>query len=195
MSVLAELFPKARAETLRLLFDDSAAELHLRDLARLAGLSPAALQRELGNLTRCDLLISRRDGNRLYFRANPGHPLYPELRGLVVKTSGIAPALRQALESVDGIELAFIFGSTAAGTLGSRSDVDLLVIGTAGLRKITPALRGVAESLGREINPVSLNAAEWREKLQRGDAFATRVSAEPKLWLKGGPAALAAMEG
>jgi hypothetical protein len=52
----------------------------------------------------------------------------------------------------------------------------------------------VADSLGREINPVCLTSAEWREKRRKGDAFAARVSAEPKLWLKGGPDALAAME-
>ena len=73
--------------------------------------------------------------------------------------------------------------------------MDLLVIGNTGLRKLTPALRGVADSLGREINPVCLTSAEWREKRRKGDSFAARVSAEPKLWMKGGPDALAAMEG
>ena len=95
---------------------------------------------------------------------------------------------------MDGIDLALIFGLIAAGTSTSRSDADLLVIGKTGLRKITPALRGVSESLGREINPICLTPAEWREKRMKGDAFATRVSAEPKFWLKGGPDALAAME-
>ena len=87
-----------------------------------------------------------------------------------------------------------ILGSVSAGTATGQSDVDLLVIGNTGLRKITPALRGVAEALGREINPICVTPAEWRGKLQRGDAFATCVAAEPKLWLKGGPDAFAAME-
>ena len=42
-----------------------------------------------------------------------------------------------------------------------------LVIGSVGLRKLTTALRGVADSLAREINPVCLTAAEWRENLAR----------------------------
>lgn len=170
-------------------------EIHLRDLARLASLSPAALQKELTSLASKEFVLTRRDGNRLYYRANTAHPLFPELRGLVIKTSGIAPELSRALSSVDGIDLAFVFGSVAAGTASGRSDVDLLVIGSVGLRKLTPALRGVADSLGREINPLCLTAAEWREKCRKRDAFAARVSAEPKLWLKGGPNALAAMEG
>jgi DNA-binding transcriptional ArsR family regulator len=195
MSALSDLFPKTRAEILRLLFETGDQEIHLRDLARLASLSPAALQKELTSLAAKELVTTRRDGNRLYYRANTAHPLYPELRGLVLKTSGIAAELRRALEPVDGIDLALIFGSVAAGNATGQSDVDLLVIGSTGLRKLTPALRGIADSLGREINPICITPAEWREKLHRGDAFAARVSAEPKLWLKGGPDALAAMEG
>jgi len=195
MSALSDLFPKARAEILRLLFETGEQEIHLRDLARLAALSPAALQKELTSLAAKELVLTRRDGNRLYYRANTGHPLYPELHGITLKTSGIAAELGRALAPVAGIDLALIFGSVAAGTATGKSDVDLLVIGTPGLRKISPALRGVADALGREINPVCLTPAEWRDKLGRGDAFARRVAAEPKLWLKGGPDALAAMGG
>jgi DNA-binding transcriptional ArsR family regulator len=195
MNGLSDLFPKTRAEVLRLLFESGEKECHLRELARLARLSPAAIQRELSFLTSRELITARRDGNRLYFRANKEHPLYPELHGLVVKTSGIATELQRALSPVAGIDLALIFGSTASGTPSSTSDVDLLILGSAGLRKAVPALRGVTETLGREINPICLTPAEWREKVIRGDAFVTRVAAEPKLWLKGGPDALAAMGG
>ena len=195
MSVLTDLFPNTRAEILRLLFGDDRKEAHLRDLARHASLSPAAVQRELSALAALGLIIPRRDGNRLYFRANIDHPLYPEIRGLVLKTSGIVPTLRNALVSLVSVDLAFIFGSMAAGNLRSSSDVDLLVIGTAGLRKITAALSGLSGSLGREINPYCLTPAEWRDKLQRADAFILRVSGEPKIWLKGGSDALATMGG
>lgn len=194
MSSLSDLFPKARAEVLRLLFETGEREIHLRDLARLAALSPSALQKELTSLAAKQLVLARRDGNRLYYRANTAHPLYPELHGLALKTSGVAAALARALGPVPGIDAALIFGSVAAGTATAGSDLDLLVIGSVGLRKLSPALRGLPDSLGREINPICLTPAEWRRNRAKGDAFTTRVSAEPKLWLKGGPDALAAME-
>jgi predicted nucleotidyltransferase len=194
MNALRDLFPKARAEIFRLLFEPQGQEIHLRDLARLASLSPAALQKELTFLAAKEFVLTRRDGNRLYYRANTAHPLYPELRGLTLKTSGIATTLSSALADLPGIQCAFIFGSVAAGTATSQSDIDLVILGSTGLRQITPALRGAAETLGREINPASFTPVEWREKLKRRDAFATRVATEPKLWLKGGPDALAAME-
>ncbi len=195
MNTLSDLFPKAKADIFRQLFEDATKELHLRDLARSAGLAPASLQRELGKLAAAGFIASRRDGNRHYFRANTSHPLYPELHGLVIKTVGISAELRRALVDVDGIDLAFVFGSLASGGFGAGSDVDLLVLGSAGLRKVAPALRGLAQSLGREINPVCFTPAEWISKKQVGDAFVSRVSSEPKLWLKGGPDALATMGG
>lgn len=193
MIALAKLFPKARAEILRLLFDDPSKELHLRDVARLAGLTPAALQREASALAALELLKVRRDGNRVYYSANTGHPLFPDLQGIVNKTTGIAPALQAALSPLEGIDLALIFGSTASGAARAGSDVDLLVLGKAGLRKISPALRGVSQHLGREINPICFTPTEWRDRAARNDALVARILSEPKLWLKGGPDALAAM--
>ncbi len=105
----------------------------------------------------------------------------------MLKTSGIAAHLEAALSGIPGIVSAFIFGSIAAGTENAESDVDLLVLGSAGLRKISAALRGVSDSLGREINPHCLTVEEWRQRLTGDDAFVRRVAAEPKLWLKGGP--------
>jgi len=45
MSTLTALFPKARAATLRLLFAQPGREIYLRDLARLAGVTPAAVHK------------------------------------------------------------------------------------------------------------------------------------------------------
>ena len=102
--------------------------------------------------------------------------------------------IHKALAKVNGVPLAFVFGSTATGAAGSSSDVDLLIPGNAGLRQIAPALRGVADTLGREINPVCLSPTEWQHKLRLKDALISRVAAEPKLfWLKGNPDALEAM--
>jgi|688.fasta_scaffold38854_5 predicted nucleotidyltransferase len=193
MSAITDLFPRTRAEILRLLFSNGNLEIHLRDLARLAGMSPAALQKELTHLTNKEFVLMRRDGNRVYYRANAAHPLFAELCGIALKTTGIAAELSRSLSNVDGIVCAWIFGSVAAQTATSQSDVDLLVLGSVGLRKLTPALRGVAQALGREINPVCMSVTEWLEKKRRGDAFVTRVANEPKLWLKGGADELATM--
>jgi predicted nucleotidyltransferase len=193
MSLLEILFPQVRAEVLRLLFADEGRELHLRELTRQSGLSLGTLQTEVEKLCTADLLLSRRDGNRLYFRANAAHPLFADLRQLVLKTAGLREVLADALRDVPGIELAFVFGSLAAGTGKAGSDVDLLVIGDAGLRALAPRLRPAAERLGREINPVTMTVAEFiRDRSKK--PFLRDLLAKDKLFLKGNRDELARLE-
>jgi DNA-binding transcriptional ArsR family regulator len=135
-----------RAEVLRLLFADASRELHLRDLTRQSGLGLGTVQGELEKLSASDLVTSRRDGNRRYYRANSTHPLFPDLQQLVLKTSGLRDVLAGALGDVKGIEVAFVFGSLASSGGKAASDVDLFVIGDAGLRGLATALRGISEA-------------------------------------------------
>lgn len=65
-SILNCLFPHARAELLRLLFAMPGTRLHVRELTRKSGLSLGTMQVELKKLTAAGLLLSERDGNRLY---------------------------------------------------------------------------------------------------------------------------------
>ena len=108
------LSSKVRAEIFRLLFAERDTELHVRELARRSQLHEATLRQDLAKLKDLDLVAGRRDGNRVYYKANQDHPLYSDIRGLVLKTSGWIEVIRKALE-LDDISIAFVFGSVAAG--------------------------------------------------------------------------------
>ena len=184
MNLLAILFPQVRAELLRLLFADGSRELHLRELVRQSGLTLGTVQTEMEKLLSAGLLLDRRDGNRRYVRANAAHPLFSDLHNLVLKTSGLRDVLAEALSDLDGIRLALVFGSVAAGTAKPDSDIDLLVIGEVGLRTLAPRLRPAAERLGREINPVTMSAATFaRERATK--PLLVDLLAKEKLFIKG----------
>lgn len=138
------------------------------------------LRQELKRLLRVGVIESRLDGNRTYYRANTRHPLYPDIRSLVLKTGGLAEALREALASPD-IKLAFVFGSVAAGAETADSDIDLIVIGSLSLRQLSRLLSGVAARVGREINPHVFTAEEFTRRMRALDHFITTVLAAPKL--------------
>ncbi|MBA4136158.1 MAG: toxin-antitoxin system toxin subunit [Opitutus sp.] len=184
MSLLHQLFPQVRAEILRLLFVDASRERHGRDLARQSGLNVKTVQDELQKMSATELVTSRRDGNRRYFRANALHPLFVDLQQIVLKTAGLKDVVGQALAPVEGIEWAFIFGSLADGAGKAASDVDLLVIGDVGLRKLAGPLRSAGEKLGREINPVTMTAAEF-QRGRKKNPFLVDVLSKPKLFVKG----------
>jgi uncharacterized protein len=193
MKLLVELVSsRVKAEIFRLLFGDRQQEIHLREIVRQSKLSLGTVQQELSRLTRLGLVIPRKDGNRVYYRANSAHPVFSELHGLVLKTSGLVGILSSALQS-DEIAVAFIFGSVAKGEATPASDIDLIVIGSLGLRSVVRLLSGVSEQVGREINPHVFSPDEFRERKHADDHFLTSVLHTPKLFVKGGEHELGAM--
>lgn len=165
----------------------------MRDLARLSGLAIGTIQREIAILRDADLIQQRRDGNRLYFKANTVNPIFPELQGIALKTMGLCPLLKNALARLDGIDVAFVYGSYAEGTARAESDIDFFVIGTVGLRQLAPRLREVADTMNREINPNLMSSASYHDKLKSGDAYIHNVTKGNKLWIVGNDNELAAM--
>lgn len=186
MNLLAQILSsQVRAEIFRLLFSRESTSIHLRDLQRQSGLAIGTIQKEIAHLKHLDLVTSERDGNRLYFAANHDHPLYKAIRELVEKTSGATERMKEILSSVKGIDCAFIFGSFAKGEEKSHSDIDLIVIGTAGLRTLAPKLKAVTEQTQREINPHVYSLKSWKEKLKKKDHFLRSVMSEKKIFLIG----------
>ena len=185
MSVLAELLSsRVRAGVFRILFGLHEVELHVRELARRSGFGESTVRQELRKLKRLDVVTERRDGNRAYYRANHAHPLYGEIHSLVLKTTGLADVLRAAL-SVSGVDVAFVFGSIAEGREKAHSDVDLMVIGSIGLRKLTSLLSGISDELGREINPHIMTRTEYRKRTKKRDHFVTSVLDGERLFVVG----------
>jgi predicted nucleotidyltransferase len=150
------------------------------------------VRQELKRLTAMRLVEARVSGNRIYYRANPDHPLTPEIRNLVLKTSGLADVLRRALDTA-GIRSAFVFGSVAEGVEKPGSDVDLMIVGSMTLREASKLLSGVGSLLGREVNPHVFTSREFVRRRKAGDHFLTSVLGGKRLFVIGDESDLEAM--
>lgn len=156
------------------------------ELARELGVSPSSLQRILARLTVSGVLKAREDGNRLYYQADTSNPLFPELRSLLLKTSGLVAVLRAALdEYVAQIDVAFVYGSVASGDETSTSDIDFIIIGSIRRSQVAQALHVAEKSLGRELNATFFPPEEWAAKLAAMDRFTQAVLGRPKLLVVG----------
>ena len=179
------LSSEVRAEILNLLFDGRGHALHLRDLHRRTSFALRTVQTELVHLKNLDLVNSRKDGNRVYYEANTSHPLFELIIQFVERTSGIPERLREIFSNIEGVEISFIYGSFAKGSIKARSDIDLMIIGNAGLRTLIPKLNAAGEAIGREINPHIISRRNWRQKIAVGDHFFKSVLNEPKIFIVG----------
>ena len=185
MNILAQLVcSRVRAEIFRVLFGLEIGELHLREIQRQTGFAIGTVRQDIGKLVKLEMVTRRKDGNRVCYSANPRHPLYAEIRQMVLKTVGLADVMADALNA-DGIRCAFVFGSVASGAVKPESDIDLMVIGKVGLRKVAALLSGLVDRLGREINPYVLTPAEFDKRIREEDHFLTSVLASRKIFVVG----------
>ena len=183
---LATLFPTIRGEVLATTLTQPDKWWYLSELAQFLRTTPSSLQRELKALVDGGILQQRREGTRMYFKAETRSPLFPELRGLIEKTVGVLPTLQDVLAPLQArIDCAFIYGSVARSEEHALSDVDLMVIGHVGLAELAPALRKAETRLGREINATSYSTREFRSKAAARDHFLSEVLRGPKEFVKG----------
>jgi DNA-binding transcriptional ArsR family regulator len=178
------LSSRTRAEIFKLLYGPAEEELHIREIERRTGLNDRTIRQELLKLLKLDLVIDRKDSNRVYYRANKSNPLYPDIRNLVLKTAGMVDLLRSVLKD-KRIQMAFIFGSISEGKETADSDVDLFIIGQLGIRAVSTQLSDISERIFREINPHVMNSDEFRKRIKEKDHFISSVMKAKKLFIIG----------
>jgi uncharacterized protein len=188
-SILEHLLgSRLRAKLLGWLFSHPGERYFVRQLALLISEDSTNVSRELARLAELGIVTRSHEGTQKYFQVNTETPVFPELRGLVLKTAGLGDLLRESLAPLSGrIPVAFIFGSFAAGRADAASDLDLLVLGDVSLRELVEALGPIQNRLGREVNPMVYPVPEFREKLGQGHRFLTSVVEGPKMFLIGSP--------
>lgn len=175
-SSLASLLPGTQRRILDLVVLQPDSAWYRSELARTLGVPPSSLQRPLAALVAAGVMEIRQDGNRVYYHVNRHSPTYAELRGLIIKSSGLVHVLQDALRPHGkSIELAFVYGSFARGEETAASDVDLAIVGTVGLAALSLPLRMVRDRLGREINATVYSPAEFAKKAHDRKHFLARV--------------------
>jgi DNA-binding transcriptional ArsR family regulator len=186
MLPLDALLPKTRQGILAATLLQPEKAWYVSELARRMGVPSSSLQRELRDLAEAGILKTHRQGRMSYYQANVDSPLFPDLRGLLLKTAGLIDVLADALKPVASkVVAAFVYGSMASGDEQSDSDVDVMIVGTVPAPDLALSLRRARDLLGRQINPTTYTPAEFYEKRAAKDDFLTGVLGKPKLFVLG----------
>ncbi len=159
--------------------------LHLREIARRAGVSPYEAKKELENLAGLGVLLSERRGNNVIFRADAGCPFLPDLRGIYQKTEGTLRQLSETLHNVNGVKYAFVFGSAARGMQKPHSDIDLMIIGDADDDEISGLMFRLQAKSGREVNYILWTVEDLKEKTRKKSGFLKTIIESRREWLAG----------
>ena len=177
-------FGRTRGAVLAVLYGHVGETYYLRQLARMTGIALGPVQRELRQLVDAGLVTKRTQGTQTLFAANEASPVFAEMRSIVAKTVGMHDVLLASLRPLEKkIDVAFVYGSVARAGETEQSDVDLMVVGTAGFAEVVDRIAEAQKTLHREINPTVFTAKEFTSKL-RGN-FLKTVLGGKKLFLIG----------
>lgn len=174
-----------RRRLLVLFFTNPDSSYYTRQLHSMLGGSVGTLHRELNALEAAGLLRSERKGNLRLYSVDRGYALFAETKSIIDKSFGVEGSLRNALVKVPGVTIAFVYGSFAAGTARSDSDIDLFVVGDMDHEVLHAELDRVERELSREVQVVTMTEDDLRGRSVQGSGFLDEVLAGPKVFLVG----------
>lgn len=176
---------KLRKNLLSYFFTNPEANLYLREIASMLKADPSNLSKELNKLQKEGIFVTTVRGNQKFFALNKKYPLYEELKSIIFKTIGVEGSLKKVINGLDGISLAFIYGSFAKNREDSASDIDLLIVGSPDEDNLMQKFDSLEKKLQREINYNIYLEAEFKERIKKKDSFIINILKRPKIILKG----------
>ncbi len=148
---------------------------YLRQLSNEFGESTNSIRVELNKLTEAQILTSKSEGRNKIYNANISHPLFEEIRSIVLKSTGIDKVINNIINKLGDVELAFIRGDYAIGK--DSGLIDLVLVGDSINLSELERIKNKTEILiDRKISLLVLNENEY-SKLEK------TLLSEPKLVL------------
>ena len=141
-------------------------EATLTELAFEMGVTASSAHREIERMVGSGVLADRSVGRSRLVRADLSYRFFEPLAQILASSYGPVEAVRSALDDVQGIESALIFGSFAARFLGHTGppphDVDVLVVGDPPGRQVRRAASVVEDAIGMPVQITVLTPEEWQ---------------------------------
>lgn len=186
ISKMDKLFgSRTRVSILSLMELSSGKEFYIKEVSDALGLSYGLVHRELQNLKYLGLVSERHKGKLRHFKINKLSPIYSEVRGLILKTEGLANVIGILLNRIKGISYALVFGSIAKGEDIESSDVDILIVGDADEGRIVEAAGKAERRLGREVNYILWSEREFSRKIRENNPLLSDIMKGPVIMIVG----------
>ncbi len=150
---------KTRIKLLVRFFFNPQTRSYLRELAKEFSVSTNSVREELNQLTKTGLLNARKDGRQVFYTANSGHPLFPELKSMVGKVMGIDRVIDGIVNRLGDLERAYLIDDYAEGK--DSGIIDLLLVGNIDQYHLNDLSRKTERYINRKIRSLVLSRDEY----------------------------------
>ncbi len=152
---------KTRIKLLIRLYFNPNTRSYLRELAKEFDVSTNSVREELNQLKKTGLLDSEKDGRQVYYQANTGHPLFPELKSMVGKVMGLDQVIDGIVSRLGDLELAYLLDDYAEGK--DTGIIDLLLVGNINQYHLNDLSRKTERYIKRKIRSLVLTRDEFED--------------------------------
>jgi predicted nucleotidyltransferase len=150
---------KTRIRILVKFFLNPTMKAYLRQLAEEFGESTNSVRVELNRLTEAGLLESEAEGNVIKYKAKQSHPLFPEIRSIVSKMTGLDSIIEWVIERLGEVETAYLTGDYAKGK--DSGIMDVIIIGKVDKAYLTELIEKAEDLVQRKIRYLVFNKSEF----------------------------------
>lgn len=184
--MLEELFvSRVRVKILQLFLASPDQLLHVREIVRRVDEEINAVRRELARMEKNGAVTSEWRANRRLYRFRKDYVFYPQLLGMVAKSTGLGSNIIKGRAKLGRIKFAFLSTRFLKGGVAGSEDVDLLIVGQIILPELQAIIADEQAKREAEINYSYMDEAEFQFRVRRRDPFILRVLIQPKIMLLG----------
>jgi len=134
---------------------------YLRQLAKDFNESTNSIRVELNKLSDAKMLLSEKNGRNVVYKANERHPLFQDIRNIVLKSTGIDKVVSNILNKLGDVHLAFIRGDYAIGK--DSGLIDLVVVGDSiNMEELERVRQKTEKLIERKISVLVLKKSEFK---------------------------------
>ena len=153
---------QTRIKLLLKFFLNSASTDYLRNMEQEFGESSNSIRLELNRFEKAGLLVSKFEGNKKFYQANTRHPLYSDIKSIIMKNLEIDQIIERVVSKIGDLKYAYLTGDLAQGI--DSKIIDITFIGNNLDRESISRLVGKVENLiNRKIRYLIVYEKEMEE--------------------------------
>lgn len=146
---------KTRIRLLVKFFLNPTMKAYLRQLADEFGESTNAVRVELNRLTEAGILECEAKGNVINYHAKQSHPLFPEIKSIVSKMTGLDSIIEWVIQRLGDVEKAYLIGDYAKGK--DSGIIDVILVGKVDKAYLSELIEKAEGLVQRKIRYLVMN--------------------------------------
>jgi hypothetical protein len=152
---------KTRIKLLLKFFLNSKNSAYLRNLEAEFGESSNGIRIELNKFEKAGLLSTSADGNKKRFTANTNHPLFEDIRSILLKYTGLDKIVEQVIGKLGNVEAVYLVGELAKGL--DSPIIDLVFVGDINKTYLLNLTEKAEKLIQKKVRFLIYSSAEFSE--------------------------------